>query len=79
MTFTLKEDLKLFIQDLEEYKASEQGQKVANATTNNEKRQALADYWQARNNNGLTYANEQDRLNGIQQDKIIAEYLKMVD
>lgn len=79
MIFTLKEDLKLFNNDLEEYKASEQGQKVANATTDTEKRQALAYYWQARNNNGLTYKSEQDRINGRQQDKILAEYFALLD
>lgn len=79
MTFTLKEDLYLFNNDLEEYKASEQGQKVIQADTDNAKTVALAEYWNARNGNKLTYKSEQARKNGAYLDKILAEYLKMVD
>ena len=79
MTFTLKEDLQLFNNDLEQYKASEQGQNVMQATTDKEKAAALAEYWNARNANKLTYKSEQDRINGATLDKMLAEYLKMVD
>ena len=79
MIFTLKEDLQLFKNDLEEYKASEQGQNVMQANTDKAKAAALAEYWNARNGNKLTYKSEQDRQNGADLDKMLAEYLKMVD
>lgn len=71
----IKEDLKLFYNDLAEYRYSEQGQAVYKAQTTREQLKGLEQYWQARHDNQFTYASETDREQGKQDDKMMAEYL----
>lgn len=65
-----------FNNDLEEYKASEQGQRVQNAKTKEEQVKALNIYWEARNgqeNPTFTYNTQEDQKKGEELDHLICE------
>lgn len=79
----LKNDIKLYSWDLQEYKNSIQGKKINKllnkdiSYSNDKYRQqlvdALNDYWYCRNYTKFTYSSKQDRIDGEAWDKEIAQ------
>lgn len=73
----IKRDIFLFENDLQEYQASIEGQKVINELNKDNRdmdalKMALNEYWTARNDTGLHYNSEQDKIKGIKNDNYIA-------
>lgn len=84
---SIRYDIFLFENDLAEYKASDEGQKVFSLISRETLEpklletldhvainKSLEDYWNARNRTGLHYSNELARSKGKECDRIDAEY-----
>lgn len=81
MKFSIKENYWLFANDLSEYHASREGQSVLRAVkyddlgeviATGELSEALDNYFNARNGDGLTFDNPKAREDGREMDEYVA-------
>ena len=82
MILNIQEEKFYFNNDLTEYTVSKEGQAVKEAfKTNNmqEIDKALYNYYKARKNKNFTYNSEQEKLEAINTDKMLAEYYRSID
>jgi hypothetical protein len=75
MNLSIKEEMFLFYNDLQEYQNSIEGKKLDKAFKENSEdlTDLIEDYYTKRNSEKLTYYNEQDLKSGKEIDKYISD------
>ena len=78
----IKEEKWLFYNDLQEYKNSIEGKRLASAFKNNNTENLenlIIEYYTKRNSNKLTYYKQKDLISGKETDKYISNLYKEID